>query len=235
LVNGEVDVPIPAKALPVGTYPVTINYNGNAAYGPSTGSATLTVTGVNSTVTGTPTTVDYGKATTMLVKVTAPGGVIPTGTVTLTSGAVTIGPKTLSNGQATVPIPAKKFPVGVHTVTITYSGSANVQAGTGTSTLTVEKATPTVTANNATKRAGQTGTMYVRVAATGVVPTGTVTIKHGSTVLGTATLNANGAANVVLAANTLPASATPYNVTVEYPGDGSVKPGTGTATLKVNP
>ena len=72
LVNGEVDVPIPAKILPVGTYPVTINYNGNATYGPSTGSATLTVTSVSPTVTGTPTTVDYGKATTMLVKVTAP-------------------------------------------------------------------------------------------------------------------------------------------------------------------
>ena len=40
--------------------------------------------------------------------------------------------------------------------------------------------------------------MRVRVTAPGVVPTGTVTLTHGSTVLGTATLAPTGVVNVVL-------------------------------------
>ncbi|PWN02906.1 hypothetical protein DJ010_10975 [Nocardioides silvaticus] len=233
LAGGEADVPIPAKILKVGVYPIVITYNGNATYGPSTGSATLTVTGITPTVTAAPVTVVYGKATTMVVQVTAPGGVVPTGTVTLTSGAVTIGTRSVFNGQATVPIPAKKLPVGVNQVTIAYSGDANVDPGTGSSTVTVEKSTPTVTGTNVTQVSGKTGTMRVRVAAQNVIPTGTVTITRGATVLGTGTLNAQGVSNVTLAAGTLPASPTPYTVTITYSGDENVTTGTGTATLKV--
>ena len=43
----------------------------------------------------------------------------------------------------------------------------------------------------------------------------------------------NGQATVTLTKSKLPASSTPYTVTVKYSGDDFVKPGTDTSTLRV--
>lgn len=235
LVGGEADVAITPGSLPVGTSTVTISYSGDEAVNPATGTATITVTEApaSATVTAAPVTVVYGKPAIMVVKVTAPDGVVPKGRVVLTSGGVTLGSKALGRGQARVPIPPKKLPAGVHTVTIAYSGDANVPPATGTSTLTVQKATPTVRGTNVTQKLGRTAVMRVRVAAPNVKATGTVTVERGDTVLGTANLNANGIANVTIPKNVLPVAATPYSVTITYEGDDNVKSGTGTATVRV--
>ena len=95
--------------------------------------------------------------------------------------------------------------------------------------MTVEKATPTVIGIDANQVYGRTGTMKVKVTAPGVVPSGTVILKHGATVLGTGTLAANGVVNVVLAKNTLPASPTQYTVTISTPATDR---GTGTGLLR---
>ena len=66
----------------------------------------------------------------------------------------------------------------------------------------------------------------------GVVPTGRVVLTSGGVILGAGTL-VDGQVTVTLLRNKLPARDTPYDVTVKYVGDASVKPGTDTVQLTV--
>ena len=85
---------------------------------------------------------------------------------------------------------------------------------------------PTVTVRNS----AETATLRVQVTADGVVPTGTVTLRSGSTVLGEATL-VDGQASFTLV--TKPLKKGTYTYTVDYSGAGRVLPSSGTATLVV--
>ncbi len=99
----------------------------------------------------------------------------------------------------------------------------------------MKKSTPTVTGTDATMTAGETGEMDVVVTAPGgVVPTGRVTLRTGTTLLGWAYL-VDGEVTVTLFKNRVPASGTPYPVKITYSGDGSIKTNTGMAELTVNP
>ncbi|WP_183094159.1 ExeM/NucH family extracellular endonuclease [Nocardioides stalactiti] len=233
LTDGVAAASIAARKVGVGTHTVEITYQGDDFVKPGTATATLVVSKATPTVVGTNRTMEYGTASTMNVRVNA-AGVVPTGRVVLKVGDVVLGTGTLADGVASATIAAKRVPVGTHTVTITYAGDELVKPGTATATLTVTKATPTVTGTNKTIRFGTSTTMLVRVKATGVVPTGRVVLTSNGVTLGAADL-VDGAATVNVAGNRLPASATPYDVTIRYAGDGSVKTGTGTATLTVNP
>ena len=92
-----------------GVHTVTITYSGDGSVEPATGSATLTVNKATPTVIGTKTTMEYGQATTMAVRVGATG-VVPTGQVVLKVGDVRLGSGTLTDGVATATIGAKKVP-----------------------------------------------------------------------------------------------------------------------------
>ena len=176
---------------------------------------------------------EYGKSSTMAVRVGATG-VVPTGEVVLKVGDIRLGSGTLTDGVATASIGAKKVGIGTHTVTITYQGDGFVNAATGTATLVVTKATPTVIGSNTSMTFGQTGSMTVKVKATGLVPTGTVRVFSAEGVaLSASTTLVDGQAVVTLTKKKLPASSTPYTVTIKYSGDEFVKPGTDTATLRV--
>ena len=121
---------------------------------------------------------------------------------------------------------------GTYEVTLIYRGDALVRSGTGTAPLVVKKATPNVTGTDTTVAVDESTTMRVRVTAPGVVPTGRVTLRVGDVVLGTGELT-NGVTNARIRAGRLPASATPYDVTIAYSGDDRVRGGTGTAQLRV--
>ncbi len=234
LVDGTVVAAIPRKKVGPGVHTVTINYSGDASVEPGTGSATMTVSKATPTVIGTKTTVEYGLATTMAVHVGAPG-VVATGQVVLKVGDVRLGSGTLTDGSTAATIGARKLPPGTYEVLIRYDGDDFVKTATGTATLVVKKATPTVTAPNTSMTFGETGSLLVKVKATGVIhPTGTVRVvsAEGDALGATATL-VDGQATVTLARNRLPASPTPYTVTIRYSGDDFVKPGTDTSTLRV--
>ena len=67
-----------------------------------------------------------------------------------------------------------------------------------------------------------------------MVPTGTVRVFSAEGLaLSATTALVDGQATVTLTANKLPASPTPYTVTIKYSGDDFVKPGTDTSTLQV--
>ncbi|RHW26144.1 hypothetical protein D0Z08_16010 [Nocardioides immobilis] len=129
--RAHVDVPIPA-GTPTGPQTLTL-------VGAATGTEVrvpIVVGRATATASGADVTVRYGSAATMAVTVTA-DGVVPTGQVSLSAGDVVLGSATLVNGRATVRIPARSLPRGVHEVTISYDGDASVAPGTGTATVTV--------------------------------------------------------------------------------------------------
>jgi hypothetical protein len=86
---------------------------------------------------------------------------------------------------------------GQHTLTAAYHGNVfNPPSTSGPHTITIAKATPafTLTSGDLTVRAGQTHTLQFAVTGpTGAVPTGSVQILRGSTLLGSGAVSANAA------------------------------------------
>jgi hypothetical protein len=151
---------------------------------------------------------------------TVPGnGVTPTGTVKFVSGGDSIGTATL-NSAGTATLSYSRFGVGKHEVMAEYSGDKNNAPGdSATITETVE-AIPTVTAlGSSSASSNQVILLATVVGASGPTPTGTVTFNSGSTVVGSATLNANGSATLTpnLATGT-------YNIVANYGGDSLHQP-----------
>jgi hypothetical protein len=131
------------------------------------------------------------------------GGAVPTGTITysytsgvndpLNSTPVTLGTASLVNGQATFTTSAL-LPDHYH-LTASYSGDTTDGYAAGSTTLVqvvLETTTTSVSASASQVAAGQGVTFTATVTPTGTsfVPIGTVTFMDGSTVLGTAALNA---------------------------------------------
>jgi len=135
---------------------------------------------------------------------------------TLKSGGNTtdLGSFPVSAGSATVSFDLPAGLVGGATLEVAASPS-----GTSASIpLTVEKAASTTTATAPAKaKTGRTFTVETTVASeSGVTPTGTVTVKDGSTELATGEL-VNGAASVPVNASKL--SVDDHTLTVSYSGD----------------
>jgi 5'-nucleotidase len=230
LTDGATDATLYAKRLEPGTHEVTVSYAGDGSVKPGTDTITVTVTKAAATVIGTRTVVEYGKGTVVPVRVGA-SGVVPTGTVILKVDDLRIGSATLTDGMAGVVVAAKKLPIGTHTATITYSGDGFVNPGTGSVVIAVNKATPKVVGTRTVMSYGTASSMPVTVSATGLVPTGRVTLRVGDVLVGTGTLT-DGTTTVVIGAKKFAPGT--YTVDITYSGDGSVKTGTGTATLVVN-
>ena len=77
-----------------------------------------------------------GRSVTFKAKVTAPGAVTPTGTVTFTDGETTLGTISLDgNGRAF--LPTSSLSVGSHTISAVYSGDATFASSSDSLTQTV--------------------------------------------------------------------------------------------------
>jgi predicted extracellular nuclease len=223
---GKVTLTVPGKTYHVGQVSLTAVYDGDATHNGSQKTITLTTTKATSITAGVDGSVVYGQAGTATVNVTAPNGVVPTGTVTVKNGGTVLGSAALASGSASVTIPAASLAVGVHTLTAAYDGDSDVQASTDDFTFTVTKAASTVTAPDVTVPVGSTGTQTVTVTAAGVTPTGTVTLKNGATQIGSAPL-IGGQAQF-----NLPALPNGTVVTADYSGDANVAAGSTTFTVR---
>jgi hypothetical protein len=157
---------------------------------------------------------------TATVAVTAPGSGMPTGTVTFFDGGITLGTGTVdSSGKATYTSSA--LTVASHTITATYGGDLSRASSTTSTALTqvVNQASTTTTltssANPALPNQAITLTATVAAAAPGSgTPTGTVTFRDGTTVLGTGTVNSGQA---TFTTSTLAAGS--HTITAAYGGD----------------
>lgn len=197
---------------------------------------------VTTTLTSVPNPSVFGQSVTITDTVCAAGAstnptTAPTGTVTIKDGTTVLGTPTLSPGggpncgQAQVTTAA--LAVGMHTVTADYPGDTDYTAAT-TETLSpaqqVNKAPVTTTlASSANPSAfGHavtfTDTVCPAPPSTNPTapPTGTVTVRDGSTLLGTGTLAPGGGTNCaqtqVSFAHLLPGT---HTITAQYSGDGN--------------
>ncbi|MFI6118058.1 beta strand repeat-containing protein, partial [Kitasatospora sp. NPDC051164] len=187
--------------LAVGTHALTAAYSGDTAFNGSTSpvdAQTVNTADTTTVLTSLPDPSVFGQpvSLTATVSVVAPGGGIPTGTVTFFIGGIPQAPVTLSGGVATLTTAA--LSVGVHPIRATYNGSGNYNTSTSaTITQTVTKASTTTALTSAPDPSvfGQPKVLTATVTATAPgagTPTGTVSFFDGVTLLGTATLDATG-------------------------------------------
>ncbi len=244
LSNGQASVPIDGNALPIGTHTLTVNYAGDATHAPATGTFTATITAAPpkaTNVSATCPTVTFGSNWSAQVTV-APSSA--TGTVTIRNGGTTLGSATLSNGVATVAISGTALPVGTHTLTISYSGDGTHSSASSTCSVTVEappdNETVTSVGGLGEIRFGTATTATVTVVSDGPV-TGTVEIREGDTLIGSAPLTggtqqrriaaATGTATITIPATALSVGA--HTLTVKYLGDDTNDPSEVTAQVEV--
>jgi Bacterial Ig-like domain (group 3) len=94
-------------------------------------------------VTASPAAPVFGQTVTLDATVTASSGAVPIGTLTFEQGGTQLGMATLTDGAAQFSMtPAA---AGAETITIVYSGAGDDQATSTQISLTVSKATPTIT------------------------------------------------------------------------------------------
>jgi hypothetical protein len=148
--------------------------------------------------TGTPS--QYGQSVTFTATPTSgsnPFGV-PTGTVTFMDGTTVLGTASMFGNEAWLAV--NNLSVGTHSITASYSGDSNYQGSTSavlkqkvtaasTTTALASSLNPAVFGQNVT----WTATVKSNTTAT---PTGSVQYKDGTTLIGTATLNASGVATL---------------------------------------
>jgi hypothetical protein len=161
LAVGSATITIPAGSLPVGNDTLTVTFTPDAASSSSylVSSNFTLVQNEGATITpyiwvgvnpASPTT---AQALTVSVSVNgSTGNPTPTGTVVLTSGTYTSAPTGLSNGNATFNLAAGVLPVGLDTITATYTpdaqGSALYGSASGSNQVGVslsQKITPVIT------------------------------------------------------------------------------------------
>jgi hypothetical protein len=216
-------------SLSAGSHSITAVYGGDANFAASTSPA-LTQT-VNAPAPAATTTAlassanpsVAGQSVTVTATVSAPAGAgVPTGGVTFRDGQSVLGTAAL-DPSGTAQLTTSALSAGSHSITATYSGDANFSASTSAAlTQTVNPApapgsTTTSLASSLNPSSfGRLVTFTARVTASGT-PTGSVTFRDGSRVLGTATLDSTGAAS--LATNVL--SSGSHGITAAYGGDAT--------------
>ncbi|MFE7224606.1 Ig-like domain-containing protein [Nocardioides sp. NPDC057577] len=165
----------------------------------------------------------YGTASSIGVTVSPTA----TGTVTVTEGSTTRGSATLSEGRATVALPTN-LAVGAHSLTVSYEGSSTVAASSKTVTLTVAKASSSVSTSVRNGSYGTSGSVTVAVRSA-VSVGGSVTLKEGSKSYGTRTLSGGRTTF------TLPKSLATgkHTFTATYNGSGTVAAATAKPVVSI--
>jgi hypothetical protein len=221
--------------LSAGSHALKFAYSGDANYGASSMNCTMSVYNVAMSMSYS-TSVLANQPYTVKAKVTGPliGDAPHTGTLSLVEDTTVLA--TVDITQATpgtdgyfAIVVSDGLPLGTHRLKLTYSGDATYNALTYTlSTVTAATTVNTTTylSGPTTAAAGQMITLTANVRASNVpAPAGTVTFLDGSTVLGTAEVNASGVASFQTNALALGTHA----VTASYAGTSSYNPSTSSA------
>jgi len=144
----------------------------------------------------TPNPAVYGQQVSVAYQVSAvsPSQAIPTGTCTVVVDGSSSSCALNASGQLNV-VYADGLPAGNHGFSLTYPGTINIAGSTGIASLTVNKATPSVTVTSLANPsvAGQAVTFVAMVS---LLPPAleSVTFSDGNTLLETSTLNIGEAA-----------------------------------------
>jgi len=230
------------STLTVGSHSITVDYLGDANFNTSSSAAFNQVVNKTDTTNAlavapvSPTVFGQSVALTSTVAAVAPGGGIPTGSVTFLDGATSIGSGAL-NGAGVATASTTTLAVGTHSLTANYAATTNYNASTSSPAITfvVNKAnttasTPTSTPNPSVFGQSVSFSSTVSVAAPGAgTPTGTITFKEGATTICTGTVAAGTAS---CSSSTLTVGAHP--VTATYDGDTNFLASSASAALTHN-
>ncbi|MDR3636948.1 MAG: Ig-like domain repeat protein [Isosphaeraceae bacterium] len=222
-ITGHASVTI--ATLPAGNDPITAVYSGDPnELGSSSAALSQVVSpeATTTTITSSPNPSVVGQAVTFTASVApvAPYFGLATGTVTFYDGSSPIGTGTLNGGVTSVATSA--LGVGSHSITAFYSGdAANLASTSPAQSQTVNRAATmtTIASPSSSSVVGQAVTFTATVSAVapgGGAPSGTVTFKDGSTVLGTAPLT-GGIAHYTAAGLALGT----HSITAVYGGDAN--------------
>ena len=218
--TGEGDISVPAGSLPLGTHVLTLDYSGDAINGSASGTVTVTVVKATPSIDATPTPATVlvnGATSSVAVTVTSPPVGDASGTVTASVNGTIVDTETLSAGAATLTV-GPFSTVGEKTVTVAYSGDTSTASGSTSTTVTVvKKPVPTTTTASAASMVfGTPGSVTASVSPAGA--TGTITVRRGLTLLGTATLS-GGTAQIDIPGTALQPGN--HRITVYYSGDAT--------------
>ncbi len=229
---------ISVLTLPVGGNTIVASFGGATGFSSSSGTTTqfvnASVAQTTTTVTATPNPAGLGQLVTLTASVFSTSSTPTTGAVDFRDGGVDLGSTSL-NGAGQASLSLSTFTVGTHSITATYSGTANFGASTGSTTLTVNQETTTttitsLTANPNPAAVGQVVTLTATVTSTAGVPSGTVTFLFGTTNLGTAALNGLGKATL----NFVTLTPGTQTITAFYEGTPSFTGSSGAVTEVTN-
>ena len=235
---------LPGAPIHAGTYTVVAAFPGSANYSPSASApvtftiAPATPTVALSTATGSAV---FGQAVTVTATLAATSGT-PGGSIGFLDGSTLLATVPLAGGQTQATVTLSSLPIGNHSITAAYSGSANFQGVTsGSASESIAKAaTQLVLVSSHVLKGkkvvslGLTATVQPVAPGAGV-PSGTLMlelmVKKGkklkTVVLGTPGLN-QGKATTALK----PSEVMNKMITVVYNGDPNFQSTTGTQTLK---
>jgi len=235
--TGAATFTVAAGALSIGTDTMTVTYSGDTNYASTTGTASVTVTGLTATVTVTPATNRISTVQSLAVTVTVTGaGATPTGTITLSGGGYTSSATAISGGSAAITIPAGGLAVGSDTLTASYSGDSTYASASGSSApvtvFVIVTPTVTVTPASASIDTSQPLDVTVAVSGTGGIPSGSVTLSGGGYTSSAQTLDSTGKVTITIPANSLSAGNS-VTLTATYAGDAMFASATGAATIAV--
>jgi len=217
LSGGVAQIVLPTT-LAAGKHSITAQYSGDSSDGPANASFAQVITGATTTTTITTDTEPstYGQTVTFTAVVSSTVGT-PDGTVTFKNGSAVLGTVGLNGGQAAYAIGFLNG--GTRTIKAIYNGSSEYGPSSASVFQVVEPAATTTTLTSSLNPApyGQTVTFTAVVAsAAPAAPSGTVTIKDGKTVLGSASL-VNGQMQI----STSLLATGGHTLTATYPGSAN--------------
>ena len=214
--------------LAAGTQLIIASYGGDGKdFGSISPTVSIVVTAgtvaTTTTIATSATQIAFGQSVTFTATVAAQtGSVAATGTVTFLDGTKSLGTAQL-NASGVAVFSTTSLAAGTRSITASYSGDSNDAGSVSTAVSVVVTggtvaSTTTLSASATQITLGQSVTLTATVApqSGSNVPTGTITFKDGTTILGTAKLNASGVA-------TLTTTALPVGtqlIIASYGGDG---------------
>jgi subtilase family serine protease len=210
------------SSLAVGKHTITAEYLGDANFSSSTSSFVIQIVEyITSTkLNSSPNPSTFGQSVQFTATVSSAGGT-PTGSVTFKDGNKTLQTVPLSGGN-TASFSTSALSAGSHNISAIYSGDDNYRSSSATMMQTVKKSASStmLTSSQNPSNRGQSITVTATVTAVAPgagTPTGKVVFKDGSTVLGSAMLNASGKATY----STSSLSRGAHNITAVYAGDAN--------------
>jgi large repetitive protein len=208
------------SSLAVGSHSITAVYSGDLNDAASTSAAFVEViekTTTTTTLTSTSSTISQGSSVQFAAQVSSNAG-IPGGTIQFFDGTTLLGTGTV-NAAGVAVFTISSLLVGQHNIVAVYSGDANDSPSTSTSVTQIVQPITIVglTSNHNPASTGAAVTFTAGVSGANTIPTGTVTFKDGSSIIGVSTLNGAGVANLVTSA----LSAGTHPITAAYAGDAN--------------